>query len=86
MTLATTAAIGLAGDHASLVSVKNWLQAGTISGILAAGSTLQITMTNFSMPLNNDGDSIELIDSNGNVVNQVVYQESDVNVGVMINF
>jgi endonuclease/exonuclease/phosphatase family metal-dependent hydrolase len=58
----------------------------TLTGIVPANSKLTIIMTVNSMPLNNDGDEVELLDSQGVVKHKVTYSTSEVISGVPILF
>jgi hypothetical protein len=43
-------------------------------------------MSVFSMPLNDSGDDVSLIDPQGNVVHQVSYTGSQVQAGQVVTF
>jgi len=53
---------------------------------IAAGATVVFTMLEFSMPLNNTGDEIELRGPDGETVDRVEYPRSRVEPGVTIRF
>ena len=57
-----------------------------LSGTIGAGATVAISMTDFSMPLNNSGDDISLIDPAGELAHHVTYTEEQVQKGVEITF
>jgi endonuclease/exonuclease/phosphatase family metal-dependent hydrolase len=57
-----------------------------LSGIVPSNNSLTITMTTFSMPLNNSGDDISLIDNQSNSKHHVSYTSSQVKSGVVVNF
>ncbi|MHC4270393.1 MAG: endonuclease/exonuclease/phosphatase family protein [Planctomycetota bacterium] len=57
-----------------------------LSGIVPSNNTLTITMTTFSMPLNNSGDDITLIDDKSNPKDHVSYTSSQVKSGVVVKF
>ena len=54
-------------------------------GTLPVGRT-DFVMLEFSMPLNNAGDDITLLDDGGNVRHHVTYTAAEVLPGVTINF
>ena len=55
-----------------------------LSGSIGAAATLQVKMTAFTMPLNNDGDDVFLLDATGAVIDRVTYTSDQVQPGVMI--
>jgi hypothetical protein len=57
-----------------------------LSGTIAGGATRVITMTVFSMPLNNSGDDVALLDAQGNIVHHVTYTASQVQSGQQVVF
>jgi endonuclease/exonuclease/phosphatase family metal-dependent hydrolase len=57
-----------------------------LSGSVPAGQKERFKMTTSSMPLNNSGDSVDLIDSDGNVRHHVSYDQSEVSNGTFIQF
>lgn len=57
-----------------------------LSGIVSSNNTLVITMTTFSMPLNNSGDDISLIDAQNNTRHHVSYTSSQVRPGALVEF
>ena len=57
-----------------------------LAGTVAAGREAVVTMTSNSMPLNNDGDTVTLIDAGGVVRNQVSYTAENVKSGVAVTF
>ena len=57
-----------------------------LRGTVLANSNLTITMEIFSMPLNNNGDEVSLIDPDGMVRHHVEYSEADVTEGRIITF
>jgi hypothetical protein len=52
-----------------------------LSGTLLARGKLRLTVTEPSMPLNNKGDEILLIERDGMVASQVAYGEFEVRAG-----
>jgi hypothetical protein len=57
-----------------------------LGGMIGAGATSTVTMTTSSMPLNNAGDEVQVVDPQGVVRHQVQYQVSQVHPGVTIAF
>lgn len=57
-----------------------------LSGTVAAGATVTITMATFSMPLNNSGDEVQVVDPSGVVRHQVRYEAAQVQPGVTLAF
>lgn len=57
-----------------------------LAGSLNPGEKKTITMTQFTMPLNNSGDSVTLLDDQGQERDQVTYQASQVQQGKVIAF
>ncbi len=57
----------------------------TLSGSLAAGDTLRVTLTT-AVQLGNRGDTIRLTDEHGTVIDEVTYQATDVHNGRTIAF
>ncbi len=57
-----------------------------MSGTVPSNNALVITMTIFSMPLNNSGDDISLIDDQGNTRHHVSYASSQVKSGILVRF
>ncbi len=55
-------------------------------GIVPAHAELTITMDVFSMPLNNTGDEVWLIDADGLTRHHIAYERRDVDEGVFITF
>ena len=78
----TAAAVNLSGytlrDRAG--------QRFSLSGVVPSGAKLTITMQGNSMPLNNDGDDVALLDSAGTERGKVSYTAAQVKVGQMIDF
>lgn len=59
----------------------------SLSGSIPPGQELEIRMLEFTMPLNNTGDRIELLSTDGNTpVPEVQYHKSDVVEGKFIKF
>jgi endonuclease/exonuclease/phosphatase family metal-dependent hydrolase len=56
----------------------------TLSGTIAAGSSLTATLSPNSMPLNNSGDEVFLIDNTGMIRHRVTYEAGQVHAGVVI--
>lgn len=52
----------------------------------SAGRETVVTMTNSSMPLNNDGNTVMLIDGSSVVRHQVSYTAENVKSGVPVAF
>lgn len=57
-----------------------------LSGVVPSGSRLTIVMQVSSMPLNNDGDEVQLIDPAGDEKDKASYVASQVHSGKMIEF
>ena len=57
-----------------------------LSGQIAAGATITITLPSGQMPLNNTGDTIVLFDADGEEVDEATYDRSDVEPGTLIMF
>ena len=55
-------------------------------GVVPANGELTITMGVFSMPLNNTGDEVWLIDDDGLTRHRIAYERRDVDEGVFITF
>ena len=82
----------LHNDGQTNVGLQGWLLRDTsektypLSGTILAGARQEVHMATFKMPLNNNGDTIELLDANGDVVHSVTYTRSDVREGEYIEF
>ncbi len=82
----------LRNDGSSPVNLAGWKlrdKAGNeflLNGTIAGADELWITMTNFSMPLNNSGDEISLFDPQVNKRHQVSYSAGNVTEGQEIPF
>lgn len=78
--------VSLRNSTSSQIDLTNWRlrdRAGNVfplSGVVAANQTRTIVMTNFSMPLNNSGDEVLLIQPDGQVRHRVEYTRSQVQV------
>ena len=76
----------------SVIDLAGWVlrdRAGNefaLSGTVNGNDDRRIKMTSFSMPLNNSGDEISLIDDSGDVVDHVVFRKEQVQAGVLIVF
>lgn len=57
-----------------------------LSGSVPANGSLVVTMTSNSMPLNNEGDDVYLIDASGHEVQHVSYKANEVKKGKAIVF
>ena len=57
-----------------------------LSGIVPANGTHIITMSTFSMPLNNSGDDVLLIDPQGHTRHHVSYSASEAGSGLVVSF
>jgi endonuclease/exonuclease/phosphatase family metal-dependent hydrolase len=57
-----------------------------LSGMIGAGATSTITMATNSMPLNNSGDEVRIVDPQGVVRHQVRYEAAQVQQGVTVSF
>ena len=57
-----------------------------LAGKVPAKGTLTITMTEPTMPLNNDGDEVVLIDGSGVARSRVAYGEGQARSGAWIEF
>ncbi len=84
--------VRLYNPGASAVSLDGWSlrdRAGNtynLSGSIPAASQRTIYMVEFTMPLNNNGDEVELRNSNGDFVHGVSYPGSAVREGEYIEF
>ena len=84
--------VTIRNDSASDVNLTGWVLRDRAGNEFALGGTVQtatplvITMGVFSMPLNNSGDEVSLIDDQGIVRHQVEYQGSQVTAGGVISF
>jgi len=84
--------VTIRNDSAADVNLTGWVLRDRAGNEFALGGTVQtatplvITMDVFSMPLNNSGDEVSLIDDQGIVRNQVEYQGSQVTAGGVISF
>jgi endonuclease YncB( thermonuclease family) len=84
--------VTLANSTAQEIKLDGWKlqdRAGnefTLSGTIPAMAKLPITMTDPSMPLNNDGDDVFLIDGSGTTRSKVSYSEQEVGEGRQIEF
>jgi hypothetical protein len=56
----------------------------TLSGTIAGGAELTVSLASGQMPLNNGGDEIEFLDAAGNSVQVVNYSEDQVSSGQVI--
>lgn len=77
------------GDPVNLDGWKLIDKAGNVyllSGRVEAGKSLVVTMTEATMPLNNNGDTVALIDGNGVGVSRVSYAESQARSGAVVKF
>ena len=74
------------------ISAAGWTLRGKagntyrLAGTVAAGREAVVTMTSNSMPLNNDGDTVMLIDAGGVARNLVSYTAENVKSGVAVTF
>ena len=57
-----------------------------LSGQIQGGGELVVTMTTFSMPLNNSGDEVSVFDSSDTLVHKVSYEAAQVARGTVITF
>jgi Lamin Tail Domain len=57
-----------------------------LEGIVAAGEKLMITMREFSMPLNNSGDDVSLLDPQGQIRHHVSYSAAQAQPGQVVSF
>lgn len=57
-----------------------------LAGKVSAGETLTVTITEPTMPLNNDGDEVVLIDGSGVARSRVAYAEGQARSGAWIEF
>ena len=57
-----------------------------LEGTVPGNDTFLITMPDFSMPLNNSGDDVSLIDQQGRTAHHVTYSASDVEPGKIVRF
>ncbi|HET9529217.1 MAG TPA: lamin tail domain-containing protein, partial [Blastocatellia bacterium] len=58
----------------------------TLSGSIPAGSRLTIVLSPNTMPLNNDGDDVKLIDPQGQIKHRVSYTGSQAQSGQRVVF
>jgi Lamin Tail Domain len=71
--------VTISNGTAEEVNLAGWMlrdRAGnrfTLTGVVLAQQQLMITMHAFSMPLNNSGDDVSLIDPQGQVCDHVSY-------------
>ena len=61
--------VNLSGWSARDAAGNTW----SLSGLVASGATITIQRNGMSMSLNNSGDTVELLDTDGNVVDVVSY-------------
>lgn len=84
--------ITIANSTGQDMSLDGWMardKAGNefaLTGTVPAVGRLVVTMTEPSMPLNNDGDEVELVDGDGVVRSRVNYTEGEVRVGELVEF
>ena len=84
--------VTIRNDSGTAVDLSGWFlrdRAGNefaLDGMVSAVNQLVITMGDFSMPLNNSGDEVALIDDLGVVRHQVEYAGSQVTAGGVISF
>ena len=57
-----------------------------LSGLAKPGGLLAVTMTEPTMPLNNDADTVVLVDRDGVGRSRVSYSESQVRAGATVRF
>jgi hypothetical protein len=57
-----------------------------LTGSIPAQQPLTITMREFSMPLNNSGDDVSLLDPQGQVRHHVSYTAAQAQPGQMVTF
>lgn len=57
-----------------------------LSGTILAGQKVTLLMRSNSMPLNNDGDTVTLLDGRGGVRHRVSYQKAEVQSGKEMRF
>ena len=82
----------IANGSATAVDVSGWTlrdRAGNefpLQGSVAPHDTLVIVLSPHTMPLNNSGDDVYLMDHNGDLAHVVHYEASDVREGVPIRF
>ncbi|MCI0330302.1 MAG: lamin tail domain-containing protein [candidate division Zixibacteria bacterium] len=84
--------VALRNDGSGPVDLAGWKlrdKAGNeylLQGTIAGGSESRITMTSFSMPLNNGGDEVTLLDAQGASRHKVTYSAANVVEGQEILF
>jgi hypothetical protein len=82
--------VALGNGTADAVDLAGWLlrdRAGNrfaLDGIIPAREQLTITMRAFSMPLNNSGDDVSLIDPQGQVRHHVSYTAVQAGSGTVV--
>lgn len=57
-----------------------------LSGLIKAGGELKVALKDGQMPLNNNGDTVELLDATGEVVHSVTYSQVQAAPGRIIRF
>ena len=84
--------VTIANSTNELVNLQGWKlidRAGNqfpLAGKVDPGKSLVVTMTEATMPLNNNGDEVLLIDADGIGRSRVTYSESQVRAGVTLRF
>jgi Lamin Tail Domain len=84
--------VTLGNGTASAVDLAGWLlrdRAGNrfaLEGMIPAREQLTITMRAFSMPLNNSGDDVSLVDPQGQVRHHVSYTAPQAQPGQVVTF
>jgi len=84
--------ISVANRGTAAVSLQNWkmrdraMNVFPLTGSIGAGANTTLTIPSGKMPLNNGGDSIELIDAGGITRHQVEYTAAQVSPGGVITF
>jgi hypothetical protein len=84
--------VTIGNETADEVNLVGWMlrdRAGnrfTLSGVIPAQQQLTLTMQEFSMPLNNSGDDVSLIDPQGQVRDHVSYSAAQAPPGQLVTF
>jgi lamin tail-like protein len=82
--------ITIANGTTSALSLTGWTlrdrgqNSFALSGTIAPGSSVTVTLSPNTMPLNNDGDEVFLIDNAGMIRHKVEYDAGQVQAGVVI--
>jgi hypothetical protein len=84
--------VTIGNGTAEEVNLAGWVlrdRAGNrfmLTGLVPAEQSLTITMREFSMPLNNSGDDVSLIDLQGHIRHHVSYTAAQAASGAVVTF